>query len=102
MSAFERWTVYLDYRIAKEKDTSAKHQKDIGIDAINRMLPDGSRFDSVTSEGRILFNVGGSCVPTIGLSDGYRSMLALGGDLVWRLIQASLRAMIHSENLELY
>ena len=27
-------------------------------------------------------------VPTIGLSDGYRSIMALAGDLVWRLIQA--------------
>jgi hypothetical protein len=88
LSAFERWMVYLDYRIAKENDAIAKHRKDMGVAAINRMLPDNSRFDSVTGEGRILFNVEGSTVPTIALSDGYRSILALGGDLVWRLIQA--------------
>jgi hypothetical protein len=88
LSAFERWMVYLDYRIAKIGDKDAQRQKDIGISAINALLPDGTRFDSVTAEGRILFDIGGSKVPTIGLSDGYRSVLALSGDLVWRLIQS--------------
>jgi predicted ATP-binding protein involved in virulence len=82
--------VYLDYRIAKgnEGDNEAQRQRDLGITAINALLPDGTRFDSVTAEGRILFDIGGSKVPTIGLSDGYRSVLALSGDLVWRLIQS--------------
>ncbi len=89
LAAFERWMVYLDYRIAKMiGDEDAKRQREIGITAINSLLPDGTRFDSVTAEGRILFDVGGSKVPTIGLSDGYRSVLALSGDLVWRLIQS--------------
>ncbi len=88
LSVFEQWLVYLDYRIAKTKDPEAKRQRDLGIEAINRLLPDDSSFDSVSSEGRILFRVGGQSVPTIALSDGYRSILALAGDLVWRLIQA--------------
>jgi energy-coupling factor transporter ATP-binding protein EcfA2 len=91
LSAFERWTVYLDYRIAKQNDDAAKRQKEMGIDAINKMLPPESRFDSVTGEGRILFNVAGSKVPTIALSDGYRSVLALGGDLA---LQRTLRLAI--------
>ncbi len=90
LSAFEQWMVYLDYRIAKSVggDEEAKRQRDMGVKAINALLPDGMRFDHVSPEGRILFNVQGSEVPTIGLSDGYRSVLALSGDLVWRLIQA--------------
>src|SRR5262249_46187943 len=88
LSAFERWLVYLDYRIAKEKDADAKHNMDIGIAAISKMLPPGTTYDKVTAEGRILFRVGGQSVPTISLSDGYRSVLALAGDLVWRLISA--------------
>jgi energy-coupling factor transporter ATP-binding protein EcfA2 len=88
LAAFERWMVYLDYRIAKIRDNDAKRQRDIGIAAINALLPDRTRFNSVTAEGRILFDIGGSKVPTIGLSDGYRSVLALSGDLVWRLIQS--------------
>lgn len=89
LSAFEQWMVYLDYRIAKSNgDAEAKRQRDLGVKAINALLPDGMRFDHVSPEGRILFNVQGSEVPTIGLSDGYRSVLALSGDLVWRLIQA--------------
>jgi energy-coupling factor transporter ATP-binding protein EcfA2 len=88
LSAFERWMVYLDYRIVKNKDSEAKKQKEQGIAAINRLLPAGVTFDSVTAEGRIFFDVEGTKVPTLALSDGYRSVLALSGDLVWRLIQA--------------
>jgi predicted ATPase len=88
LSVFERWMVYLDYRIAKADDQKASQQKELGINAINQILPHGARFHSVTSEGRILFTVGGKEVPTIALSDGYRSVLALAGDLIWRLILA--------------
>lgn len=86
LSIFERWMVYLDYRIAKDDDCLARTQKDLGIDAINRVLPEGARFDRVTPEGRIVFDIGGQKVPTISLSDGYRSILALAGDLIWRLM----------------
>jgi len=60
----------------------------MGIRAINRVLPENAEFNSVTPEGRILFDIGGQRVPTISLSDGYRSILALAGDLIWRLIMA--------------
>ena len=88
LSAFERWMVYLDYRIVKNNDPEAKRQKERGIEAINKLMPEGVRFDSVTAEGRIFFDVDGVKVPTLALSDGYRSVLALAGDLVWRLIQS--------------
>lgn len=88
LSAVERWLVYLDYRIAKSKDHQAKRQLEIGMNAVNDLLPEGVRFDRVTEEGRIVFDVKGQKVPTIALSDGYRSMLALAGDLVRRMIQA--------------
>jgi energy-coupling factor transporter ATP-binding protein EcfA2 len=90
LATFERWMVYLDYVIAKGGPPSnqARRQSALGVEVINRMLPGGARFDSVTSEGRILFDMGGRKVPTLAMSDGYRSVLALAGDLVWRLIQA--------------
>ncbi|WNG26952.1 AAA family ATPase [Cystobacter fuscus] len=90
LATFERWMVYLDYVIAKGERGAAHAQRQwtLGIEAINRILPTGTRFDSVSSEGRILFNVQGRKVPTVSMSDGYRSVLALAGDLVWRLIQA--------------
>ncbi len=88
LSAFERWMVYLDYRIHTNKDSNAERQKELGIQAINRVLPEEAKFDSVTAECRIVFDIGGQKVPTISLSDGYRSILALAGDLVWRLILA--------------
>lgn len=88
LSAFERWMVYLDYRLAKEGDMQAKHMMQLGINAINQLLPEKVSFNSVDKNGRIIFDVYGNKVPTISLSDGYRSVLALAGDLVWRLIQA--------------
>ena len=91
LSAFERWMVYLDYRISKSRDKEGKEaerQMSLGIAAINKLLPDKVEFDRVTEEGRVCFRVAGVTVPTTALSDGYRSVLALAGDLVWRLILA--------------
>jgi hypothetical protein len=88
LAAFEQWFVHLDYRIAKSRDVLAQRQKNLGIKAINRVLPEGADFDSVSSDGRILFNVKGQKVATLNLSDGYRSVLALAGDLIWRLLMA--------------
>ena len=89
LEAFETWMVYLDYRISKsDSDTLAKTQKDWGIKAINSLLPEGNDFDSIDGNGRIWFKVQGSKVSTVALSDGFRSILALAGDLIWRLIEA--------------
>lgn len=88
LSAFERWMVHLDYRIVKDRDRQAERLRELGVQAINTVLPQGVFFHSVTAEGRILFDIKGQVVPTISLSDGYRSVLALAGDLVWRLLQA--------------
>ncbi|MCT6720063.1 AAA family ATPase, partial [Acidovorax sp. K2F] len=88
LAAFQQWIVYLDYREAKENDTNAKRLREMGVTAINALLPTGVRYDSIDAEARILFDVNGTKVPTTGLSDGYRSVLALAGDLVWRLITA--------------
>jgi predicted ATP-binding protein involved in virulence len=81
--------VYLDYRIAKGENGSkiqAQTQLDIAVAAVNKILPKGIAFDSVSEDGKILFNVKGVKVSTISLSDGYRSILALMGDLIWRLL----------------
>ena len=66
----------------------AQKQKELGAKAINRILPEDAKFDSVSADGRILFNVNGQRVATLSLSDGYRSVLALAGDLIWRLLMA--------------
>jgi predicted ATPase len=88
LEAFETWMVYLDYKISKSKDKTAERQKDWGIKAINKLLPEGNEFDSIDSNGRIWFKVHGDKVSTVALSDGFRSILALTGDLTWRLIEA--------------
>lgn len=88
LEAFELWMIYLDYKISKSNDEQARKQKEWGIKAINKLLPDGNSFHSIDNNGSIWFDVGGSKVATISLSDGFRSILALAGDLVWRLIEA--------------
>ena len=90
LEAFETWMVFLDYQISKSngKDETAKKQQEWGVAAINKLLPPGNRFDSIDSNGKIWFQVQGSKVSTVALSDGFRSVLALSADLVWRLIEA--------------
>ena len=87
LEVFEQWMVYLEFKIGKN-DELAKKQRDLGIAAINKLLRDNNRFDSIDANGRIWFCIGDAKVPTIALSDGFRSILALTGDLVWRLIEA--------------
>lgn len=88
LAAFEQWFVHLDYRMVKTEDDLAKRQQELGVAAINRVLPEGAKFNSVRTDGKILFDVNGQKVATLNLSDGYRSVLALAGDLIWRLFMA--------------
>ncbi len=89
LSSFEQWMIYLDYRIVKGDNGSkafAEKQRDIAVQAINTILPEGVSYDSVSADGKILFDVKGIKVSTISLSDGYRSVLALIGDVIWRML----------------
>ncbi len=89
LSSFERWMVYLDYRLAKDKnDTRAQQMRRVGEAAITKLLPGDVKIAEVTADGLIHFTVNGQKVPTISLSDGFRSVIALAGDLIWRLLQA--------------
>lgn len=89
LESFESWFVYLDYRTSKNpEDQMAQRQRDWGVKAINQLLPEGNQFSHIDSEGHIWFDVGGDKVRSIVLSDGFRSVMALAGDLVWRLIEA--------------
>ncbi len=88
LSALENVLAYLEFRIAKDKDEEARRHRELAIDTMNRLLPPLVKFAAITSSGTVFFEVGGIKVPTTGLSDGFRSILALAGDLFWRLIQA--------------
>ncbi|BAZ32640.1 ATPase [Cylindrospermum sp. NIES-4074] len=89
LSSFERWIVYLDFRIAKDgSDNKAKQMRKVGEKVIERLLPGGAKIAEVTADGQIKFLVNDRQVSTIGLSDGFRSVIALAGDLIWRLLQA--------------
>lgn len=87
LEAFETWLVFLDYKITKSKDKTATKQMELGIKAINKLLPK-AEFHSIDKNGKIWFKVNGAKVATVSLPDGFRSILALAGDLVWRLIEA--------------
>jgi predicted ATP-binding protein involved in virulence len=81
--------VYLDYRLAKDNnDTKAQQMRRVGETAITKLLPGDVKIAEVTADGLIHFTVNGQKVPTISLSDGFRSVIALAGDLIWRLLQA--------------
>ncbi len=89
LSSFERWMVHLDYRLAKDSnDIKAQRMRKVGEAAIVKLLPGNVRIAGVTTEGLIEFLVDGQKVPTISLSDGFRSVIALAGDLIWRLLQS--------------
>ncbi len=89
LNTFERWMVYLDYRIVKDpRDDRARRMRDIGEGALGKVLPDNTHIHDVSPDGGIRFRADGRIVPSAGLSDAYRSVVALAGDLIWRLIQA--------------
>lgn len=89
LSSFERWMVYLEFRQAKDdKDEQARKMREVGERAVTSLLPKDVKIAEVTKDGLINFEVNGQIVPTISLSDGFRSVIALGGDLIWRLLQA--------------
>ncbi len=89
LEAFETWLVHIDYKLAKNpNDKIASHQKNLGIKAINELLPENNFFSRIDENGKIWFNINGTEVSTIALSDGFRSIMALAGDLIWRLIEA--------------
>lgn len=89
LNSFERWMVHLDYRLAKEpNDVNAQKMRRFGEAAITKLLPGDVEISEVTADGLIQFSVDGRKVPTISLSDGFRSVIALAGDLIWRLMQA--------------
>jgi len=89
LSSFEIWMVYLDYRLAKDSsDVEAQKMKRVGEEAIIKLLPGNVKIAGVTREGVIEFLIDDQKVPTISLSDGFRSVIALAGDLIWRLLQS--------------
>ncbi len=89
LNTFDRWMVSLDYRIAKNpNDDTAHWMRAVGETAIAELLPKNARILDVSSDGAARFRIDGQVVPRAGLSDGYRSIVAFAGDLIWRLMQA--------------
>ncbi len=87
LNTFERWMVYLDFRRAKDpNDRRAQKMWSVGEQAITRLLPGEVQIDQVTKSGLVNFRINDQVVPTVNMSDGYRSVIALVGDLIWRLL----------------
>ncbi|MBS9387326.1 MAG: AAA family ATPase [Dolichospermum sp. BR01] len=88
LSTFQEWMVFLDYRIAKNPDDSkSKEMRRLGEEAIIELLPGNIKIDQVTNDGIIIFSLENQLIPITQLSDGFRSIIALAGDLIWRLLQ---------------
>ncbi len=88
IDTLESWLMYLDHVILKNRNELDIEHIKITKDAINSLLPAGTSIEGADIDGKVWFNTPQGRVPTIALSDGYRSILALAGDLIWRMIQA--------------
>ncbi len=88
IETFESWLMYLDHVILKNQSPLDKLHLEITKSAINSLLPEGNTIEGADIDGKVYFNTQQGRVPTIALSDGFRSILALAGDLIWRMIQA--------------
>ncbi len=88
LGGFHQWLITLDYLSLKEglSEITESHRK-IALQALNDLLPAGSSFHSVDTQS-IWYMVNGHKVSASALSDGFRSILALVGDLIWRLVYA--------------
>ena len=63
----------------------AEQHYQLAVDALNALLPEGTAFHSVDPKG-IWYTINGNKVSASHLSDGFRSIIALVGDLIWRLM----------------
>lgn len=89
LNAFEEWMVHLDYLQARDpKDENVQRTRAISEQAVNRLLPGKTKIAGVTKEGRVNFEINEQLVPSMGLSDGFRSVIAMAGDLIWGLLQS--------------
>jgi predicted ATP-binding protein involved in virulence len=88
IDSFNSWLMYLDHFIAKTKDKDAIRHLEITKTAINSLLPEGYTVEGADIDGKIWFNTPQGRISTNALSDGFRSILSLAGDLIWRMIQA--------------
>lgn len=86
LSGFHQWLITLDYeRLKNGLPEKTEQHYQLAIETLNNLLPQGTNFHSVDLKG-IWYTVNGHKVSASALSDGYRSIIALIGDLIWRLM----------------
>lgn len=86
------WLVELDFRSMKEGGSGpAKQHLRVAIEALERVLPEAT-YKGITADGEVRFEERGASVSLDRLSDGYRSVGGLVGDLVRRLTDAFPKA----------
>jgi len=89
LATFDRWMFLVDGMLSRDpNDLVFQHMRFVGEKAITRLLPGNVKLAGVTKEHQIQFEINGQIVSTIGLPDGFRSIIALAGDLIWYLLQA--------------
>lgn len=88
LDTFNAWMMYLDHIILKNGDERDKRHLAITKSVIDSLLPPGTAVLGAEPDGKIYFSTPNGKRPSTSLSDGYRSIIALAGDLIWRMIQA--------------
>ena len=87
LSRVTDWLVGLEFRSLKEvKGGPAGQHLKLALGALERVL--GTEFKRITKDGEVIFRDRGADVPLDRLSDGYRSVGGLVGDLIRRLVDA--------------
>ncbi len=79
------WFADLDYKILKDNDIQAKHQQELVIQALNKVLENNAVYDGIDSDKQIYFRINEERIAINQLSDGYKSILSLVGDIICRL-----------------
>lgn len=92
LSRVTDWLVGLEFRRLKEaRGGPAEQQQKLALEALERVLP-GAGFKCINKDGEVIFRDRGADVPLDRLSDGYRSVGGLVGDLIRWLVGAFPRA----------
>jgi predicted ATP-binding protein involved in virulence len=88
LEGFHQWITNLIFKQNNPAEGLSNQEKKhyiLALEALNNLLPQGNEFHSVDSKG-VWYTINDHKVSASALSDGYRSIIALISDLIWRLM----------------
>jgi predicted ATPase len=81
------WLVRLNYQVLEKKVPSTILNDLKKLVNSTDFLPNGTKLDSVSSDGVFFKDISGSIISVVQLSDGYRSILSLTFELIRQLVR---------------